>query len=171
VDEGEALMSKKSRTLELDEDLEFQTKEWRFQRVGVAILFLFVLAAFLGFTGMGGPMSHGEAGERGGPLHVEYQRYVRRNAPASIKLHLRGEPGDVRFWVSAPYFEHVRVDSIVPTPQLVSIETNRHVYTIRTVSPDTTVTLELEHQTIGHRDAEVGIVEGPSVRFTQWAIF
>jgi hypothetical protein len=159
------------RTLEIEDDLRFQKKEWFFQRIGVALLFIFVLAAFLGFTGMGGPMSHGEAGEPAGPLHVEYERFVRRNAQATIKVHLHGAPGDVRFWVSSPYFEHVRVDSIVPAPQLVSVEMGRHVYMIRASSPDVTVTLELEHLTMGRRQAEIGLVGGPSVRFSQLAIF
>ena len=161
----------KKRTLEIEEDLTFQKKEWLFQRIGVTILLLFVGAALLGLTGMGGPMSHGEAGERGGPLHVEYERFVRRNAQATIKVRMHGAPGDVRFWVSSEYFEHVRVDSIVPAPQLVSVEEGRHVYEIRASSPDVTVTLELEHLTSGTRTAEIGLAGGPSVRFSQLAIF
>lgn len=164
-------MSGKPRTLEIDEDLHFQQKEWFFQRIGVALLFLFVLAALLGVTGNGGPMSHGEAGEPGGPVRVEYQRFVRRGGLSTVKLHLRSAPGEVRFWVAASYFEHVRIDSVAPTPELVSVETNRHVYLIRSGSPDVTVTLEVEHEAAGTLDAEVGLVGGPSVRFSQWAIF
>jgi hypothetical protein len=171
VDEGEALMGKKSRTLEIDEDLEFQTKEWLFQRIGVVLLCAFVVAALLGFTGMGGFMSRGEAGERDGPLHIEYERFVRRGTFSTVKLHMRSTPGDVRFWVSAPYFEHVRIDSVAPAPELVSVETDRHVYLIRSASADVTVTLEVEHQAVGTPDAEVGLVGGPSVRFSQLAIF
>jgi len=164
-------VNKKRRSLEIDEDLNFQHKEWFFQRIGVALLFLFVLAALFGFTGMGGPMSHGDAGEPGGPVHVEYERFVRHNAQATIKVHLHGAPGDVRFWISSSYFEHVRVDSIVPAPHPVSVETGRHVYMIRAASPDVTVTLELEHLTAGRREVEIGIVGGSSVRFSQLAIF
>jgi hypothetical protein len=164
-------MSRKARTLEIDEDLRFQRKEWFFQRIGVALLVLFVLAALLGVTGSGGPLSHAEAGEPGGPVRVEYERFVRRGGMSTVKLHLRRAPGEVRFWVAAPYFEHVRIESVAPTPELVSVETDRHVYVIRSGSSDVTVTLELEHEAIGTLDAEVGLVEGPSVRFRQLAIF
>jgi hypothetical protein len=164
-------MSRKPRSLEIDEDLNFQRKEWFFQRIGVALLFLFVLAALLGFTGMGGPMSRGAAGEPDGPVHVEYERFVRRGGLSTVKLHLRSAPGDVRFWVAASYFEHVRIDSVAPTPELVSVETDRHVYVIRSGSSDVTVTLEVEHEEAGTLDAEVGLVGGPSVRFSQLAIF
>jgi hypothetical protein len=164
-------VSKRSRTLEIEEDLQFQQKEYFFQRIGVALLFVFVLAALLGFTGMGGPMSRGEAGERGGPLYVEYERFVRRGGLSTVKLHLHTAPGDVRFWVAAPYFERVRIESVAPPPELVAVETSRHVYTIRAASPDVTVTLKVEHETAGMLGAEVGLVDGPSVRFSQVAIF
>jgi hypothetical protein len=164
-------VTKKTSTLEIDEDLGFQQKEWFFQRIGVALLFLFVLAAFLGFTGMGGPMSRGEAGERGGPLHVEYERFVRRGAMATVTLHLNAAPGEVRFWVGAPYFDGARIDSVVPAPELATVEDSRHVYLIRTGSRDVTVTLEVEHKTVGRLEAEVGLVGGPSLRFSQLAIF
>src|SRR5262245_50828483 len=170
VDYNEHMGSRdRRRTLEIEQDLNFQKKEWLLQRIGVTLLFMFVGAALLGFTGMGGPMSHAEAGERGGPLHVEYERFVRRNAQATIKVHVHSAPGVVRFWVSSTYFEHVRIDSIVPAPQLVSVEAGRHVYEIRAASPDVTVTLELEHLTSGTRTAEIGLVGGPSVQLRQLA--
>ena len=164
-------MSTRGRSIEIDEDLTFQKTEWFYQRIGMAGLALLVLAALLGFTGMGGPFSHGEAGDASGPLHVEYERYVRRGGLSTLKLHLQTTPGDVRFWVSAPYFEHVRVDSVAPTPELVSVETGRHVYLIRSSSSDVTVTLKVEHESAGTLGAEVGLVGGPSVRFRQLAIF
>lgn len=164
-------MSGKRRTLDIDEDIQFQQKEWFFQRIGIAVLFAFVIAALLGFTGMGGPMSRGEAGERGSPLHVEYARFVRRGGSSTVKLHLRVAPGDVRFWVAAPYFEHVRIDSVAPTPELVAVEKDRHVYLIRAGSPEVTVTLEVAHQSAGTLNAQLGLVDGPSVRFSQFAIF
>lgn len=128
-------------------------------------------SAFLGFTGMGGPMSRGEAGEPGGKLHVEYERFVRRGAIATVRLHLRSAPGEVRFWVSAPYLDDVIVDSVAPAPQTVTVERSRHVYTIRAASPDVTVTVEMEHQTFGRLEGEVGIVGGPAVSFQQLSLF
>ena len=165
-------MSKKARTLEIDEDLGFQRREWLFQRIGVAILFVFIVGAALGFTGMGGPMSHAEAGERGGPLHVEYERFVRRGAPATMKLNLHSDPpGFIQFWVSAPYLQDVLIQSVAPVPQTVTVEGVRHVYTIRAASPDVTVKVHMEHQTFGSLEGEVGIVGGPTVSFRQLSLF
>ena len=159
------------RSLEIDEDVAFQRKEWRFQRVGLAALFLFVLAALLGLTGMGGPLSRGEAGDSNGPLRVEYERFVRRGSSSKVTLHVHGATGAIRFWVSAPYLEHVQIDSVAPAPDLESVETDRHIYGIRAGSPDVSVTVNLRHEEAGRLEAEIGLVDGPSVRFTQFAIF
>ena len=162
----------KKPTLEIDEDLDFQVKEWRAQRIGIALLFLFVFSALLGFTGMGGPFSHGEAGDRDGALRVEYERVVRRGTVASLILHLRtGAPGDLHFWVSAPYVEQVKIESVAPLPQTVSVAPGRHVYSIRSGSPEVTVVIEMEHKTIGRLQGEVGLVGGPSTRFNQVSLF
>ena len=165
-------MSKKARTLEIDEDLQFQRKEWFYQRLGVASLCALVIAAALGVTGMGGPVSHAEAGERSGPLFVEYERFVRRGAKARMRLHFRSDPpGFIQFWVSAPYLEDVIVDSVAPTPETVTVEGSRHVYTVRAASPEVTVTVEIGHHTFGRLAGEVGIVGGPSVTFRQLSLF
>jgi hypothetical protein len=171
VAQGKSVVTKKRRDLEIEEDLAFQQKEWRAQRIGFTLLVSFVLAAFLGVTGVGGPLSKGTAGQETGPVYVEFERFVRRGAVSTITLHLHSAPGAVRFWVSAPYFEHVRVEGVAPQPQLVSVESNRHVYTIHTGSHDVTVTLDVEHQSVGKVDAAVGLVDGPSVQFSQRALF
>ena len=37
--------------------------------------------------------------------------------------------------------------------------------------PEITVTLEVEHKTIGRIHGEVGLIGGPSVRFSQLSLF
>jgi hypothetical protein len=160
------------RTIQIDEDLDFQRREWLGQRIGMALVLLFVLAALLGFTGVGGPISHGEAGQRGDPLHVEYDRFVRRGAIATMKLHLRsGEDGRAQFWVAAPYLERIRVEAVTPEPESVSVDPARHVYTIHRASGDVTVVFQVEHKTMGRIDAEIGLVGGPTARFSQISLF
>lgn len=164
-------MSKK-RSIEIDEDLTFQRKEWFAQRVGITLLSLFVIAALLGLTGSGGVLNHATAGQRGGAVYVEYERVVRSGTPATMTLHLHNDPpGFIQFWVSAPYLADVNVESVSPMPQTVTVEESRHVYTIRAASPDVAITLEMEHKTWGRLEGEVGIVGGPSVRFSQLSLF
>ena len=169
--EDKNLVNEKHGSLQIDEDIDFQRKEWMFQRIGVALLFLFVVAAVLGLTGMGGPLGRGEAGDASGAVRVEYERFVRRGSFSKVTLHLHGAPGAMRFWIGAPYFERAQIDSVAPMPELVSVESNRHVYQIRAGSADVTVTVNVKHEDAGRLEAEVGLVDGPSVRFSQLAIF
>ena len=165
-------MPNKKRTIELDEDIAFQHKEWMWQRVGIVALALLVLGALLGLTGVGGPLSRGEAGDPAGAVHVEYERLVRRGAMVTVTLHLRAEsPGPTRFWVSAPYFDHVTVESVVPTPEVVSAEPSRLVYSIAAGGSPVAVKLHLKHTTVARVEAEIGLVGGPSVRFDQISLF
>jgi hypothetical protein len=165
-------MSKKQRTLEIDDDLGFQRKEWFAQRVGIGVMGLFVIAAMLGFTGMGGPLNYASAGERGDPIHVEYERVVRRGAKTTVKLHVHSDPpGFIQLWIAARYLDDVIIDSVAPIPQTVTVEASRHVYTVRAASSDVTITIEMEPQTFGRLAAEVGIVGGATLSFGQLSLF
>jgi hypothetical protein len=162
----------KKRTIQLDDDLAFQRKEWLGQRIGIAVLSLFVIAALLGLTGSGGVLSHATAGERGGAVYVEYERFVRRGADATMTLRFHSDPpGFIQFWIAAPYLAHVQIESVSPVPQSVTVEESRLVYTIRAASPDIEVTLHMVHKTWGRHEGEVGIVAGPSARFSQISVF
>jgi hypothetical protein len=161
----------KKRTLEIDQDIAFQRKEWFVQRLGVVSLFVFVLAALLGVTGMGGPMSHRVAGDPDGPVQVEYDRFVRRGGIAKIKVRLNGISSEPRLWISSEYVDRVHIESIDPRPVFVSIENNRHVYTIPTKSPQATITLEVEHETFGTLEGEIGLAGSASFRFSQFSVF
>jgi hypothetical protein len=71
------------RDLQIDDDPAFQKKEWRVQRIGIALLALLVAAAAAGLTGMGGPLNDAEAGRRGDPVFVEFERVVRQGATST----------------------------------------------------------------------------------------
>jgi len=159
------------RDLQIERDPEFQEKEWRAQRIGIRLLALLVAAAAAGLTGMGGPLNDAEAGRQGDPVFVEFERVVRQGATSTITVHLHHAPGVVKFWVSAPYLENVRIASINPEPERVVVEQSRQVYEVQAGSADVEITFVIEHVTVGRLDAEIGLVDGPSVRLGQWALF
>ena len=66
-------MSKKDRSIEIDEDLGFLRKEWHFQRIGVAFMGVFVMAALL----LSGEFDAGE-------LRAA-RALLRRPSPAGLK--------------------------------------------------------------------------------------
>ena len=65
----------------------------------------------------------------------------------------------------------VTVTGSQPPPETVTVEETRQVYTIRAASTDVAITVELEHKSWGKLEGEVGIVGGPSARFSQISLF
>ena len=160
------------RTIEIEDDPGFQRKEWVAQRIGIGVLALFLLAAVLGFTGNGGLFSHGEVGDESGVLRVEYDRTVRRGATSTITIHLNSAtPGSRSFWISTEYLSDVIVESVSPDPEAVVAESHRYVYTVKVAAADIMVRVRVRPTRVGWLDAQVGIVNGPSVHFRQTSLF
>ena len=160
------------RTIEIDEDPAFQRKEWIAQRIGVGVLTLFLLAAVLGFTGISGPFSHSETSDPSGTLRVEYERVVRRGAPSTLVLHFHGsKAGQQSFWLSAEFFKSMDVESVVPDPEAVAAAGDRYVYTVRTTGSDAAIAVRTRSTRVGWIDVDLGVVDGPSLRFRQTSLF
>jgi hypothetical protein len=79
------------KDLEMDEDMGFQKREWAFQRIGWAVLGIFVLGALAGFFGPG-PASRTQVEQR--LLRVDYQRFAHRDAPTPVEVTYRHKQGD-----------------------------------------------------------------------------
>ena len=105
-------------SLEIDQDLEFQRREWRLERVAWAFGALIVLCAVGGLFGSG-PLSSTEAGA-GGRLSVGYERFLRFGS--HNRLTLRAESGGplLRVDVSSAYLARMRLERIVPQPRRVA---------------------------------------------------
>ena len=73
--------------------------------------------------------------------------------------------------LSRAYAARVHVASIDPPAQSVAVEEGRQVYSIETSAPELAVTLVMEAVRVGTMSGEVGLVDGPSVAFTQLVLF
>jgi hypothetical protein len=159
--------------LQIEQDLEFQRREWRVQHVGWWFLTAFVLAAAAGLFG-GGPLSHARAGDPS-RLQAEYERFTRVGAHTRILLRGRADPGqplDVAF--ERTYFEGFRVDRVVPEPE--SVRFGGADVTLR-FRPDViqdggyTVILDLEPLVGGARHASIKAAGAATLTYRQFAYF
>lgn len=104
--------------IEVDEDMGFQRRSWRVQRVGRVFVFLFVAAALSGLFG-GGGVAQTEAHSSDGALAVEYRRFARNHADAelTVRVQPRVAAGDtVRVWLSRPLLQAMDVERVTPAP-------------------------------------------------------
>jgi hypothetical protein len=105
--------------LDIEQDLRFQRREWRFQRAGLVVLSAFVLAALLGVFG-NGALSGGHA--RGpGALAVTYERLTRAHRTSRIAIEMPAAAGAVELVVNREYFDAVRIERLDPEPSAIDI--------------------------------------------------
>jgi hypothetical protein len=157
-------------SLEIDQDLEFERRQWALQRAGWIVIGLVVLLALTGLLG-GGPFSHAEAAS--GPLTLQYDRFIRERAPSELQLDV--DPGaasdsELVLSLNQGFLEKVDVERIVPEPTEMETAADRIVY--RFVIPDpeqpATIVFHLDPTEPGQAEGRVGLVDGEEIPFAQF---
>jgi hypothetical protein len=106
--------------LEIEQDLEFQERQWLFERAGTAVLCALLAAAALGLFG-GGCLTKATATDAAGAVTVAYPRFARAQSPVRWRVEVRPEPstedGDLRLWLSSGCFERLSLEHVTPEPR------------------------------------------------------
>jgi hypothetical protein len=102
----------------IEEDLPYQRRTWRFERIGWVLMALFVLAALLGATGSGGPLVRVEATTPDGALRIRYDRIQRQGAPTTLRFAARAAPpgGTLDLRLDRVFLDGWRLEPGVPVP-------------------------------------------------------
>lgn len=158
--------------LQLSEDMPFLRKIWLAQRIGWAVMALVVVAALLGVFG-GGPLSTAVAGERGGALWVEHDRFARLGASYDLRVHWgpgqADADGSVRVWVGLAFLQRHSIEHVSPQPQSVEAGEDRLIYVFKSADPAKggSATFSFTTARAGRGDAAVGLPNGATVHFWQ----
>ena len=102
--------------IQVNEDLSFLRKEWRFQRIGWLGMALFVLLGLSGAFGRG-PLSNVTDGDNA-TLAISYERIIRHAADSRLEI-VAGEAlraDTLRIYITAGYLKGFEVRSIIPEP-------------------------------------------------------
>lgn len=166
-------MPERDRGIELPDDMEFQRKSWRVQRMGWVAMLAIAIAALFGLFG-NGPLSSAQAGDAGTGLSISYERFTRKGAQHSIDLEAGATSvvaDSVRIWIARGWLDANRVVGITPEPARSDALPDRIVYTFNAAQSGQPVAIrfELEAQWLGRRRGSAGIVRGPTVHFGQFA--
>lgn len=159
-------------SLEIGQDLDFQRKEWRLQRIGWVVMALLILASLLGLTGSG-LLARATAGDAGSPLQLEYSRFDRLDAPTTLDLEIAGEAvtGErVELRVDRAYLQDVQVEQVVPEPEEVRSAGDRLTYVFGVDEPGQPlmITFDLRHTTFGTKSGQVGLGDESVLNFGQF---
>jgi len=158
--------------LEINQDLNFERRSWKVERVAWAIAALVLLAALLGFLGPG-PLGKVTAASPDKSISLDYYRMERHQAPAEWRLQIDGKlakQGELRLWVHRRLVEVTGTLQIDPAPESVEIQDERFVYAFKAVKPPPIIKVffRFEPNKIGKTLARLGVVDGPAVEFSQF---
>jgi hypothetical protein len=158
--------------LEIAQDLKFERRSWRAERIAWIVGMLILIAALLGFLGPG-PLGKATAASSDKSLSVEYYRMERYEAPVQLRISASGslaKEGELRVWLNRQFVEAVEIKRIDPEPEHAEINGERFVYVFKTAAAPSTIKLffHLEPNKFGKTAAHLGIVEGPELQFSQF---
>ncbi|WP_299708334.1 hypothetical protein [uncultured Pontibacter sp.] len=146
-------MKKHRGELEIDEDIQLESNSWKIQRVAWVIMALVIIAALLGFTGDGGigNLQSLKAGDSSELLEVEYERFLRRSAPAEIKVKLAPSTSNslTDLHLSKDFYEKFQIDKVVPEPSEVYTHEQGITYSFTTANQPFSVTFYLTPKGMG----------------------
>ncbi len=158
--------------LDVSEDIDYQRRAWRVQRVGWVVWAGVLVAAMAGLFGHG-PLSAAHVQSASGAFAVAYARLARHSDPMLLQIRLApgaAPQGEARIWLDRTYLAGAEVQSIFPEPERVEAGPDRMTYVFTVDQPDhpTTIAFHVTYEGMGATPVRVGLDGGEAVQFTQF---
>jgi hypothetical protein len=153
--------------LEIVQDLNYQRREWRAQRIAWLIMAMIISAALLGLTGGGGPLNSASVSASDGLLQLEYHSPARREAATGLRITLPadGEGDTARIWLSREFVDNLLISEIRPEPEQVEVAPDRLIYTFNTsaaTGEPVSVVFIFQPKHIGISSGRIGMLNAAS---------
>jgi hypothetical protein len=155
--------------LELLEDVSFEQREWKLQRIAWSLMAVLIGLGLIGLFGEGA-LSSRTVSTPDGALKLHYGRFERWQAPSTlqIKLQSRGQTR-ARLWIAQDFLDTVKIESIVPLPQNTDAEHGGTTYTFEVPGPEPLdIVFYMQTQKMGNHPIQLRANEGPAVRAPHW---
>lgn len=114
-----------STSLQIEEDVDLHLKGWVFQRIGWALMLLFLTSAALGFFG-NGLVSKKALVMEGSSL--VFERFTREDSDTEMVIMAQDDNGIIKVSLSPQFAENFKVESILPEPQKQTVKNGFVVY-------------------------------------------
>jgi hypothetical protein len=161
---------RKINSLELDEDLGFQRRSWKIQRVGWAFMLVVGVAALMGL--LGGPGVLSTASTRADGLSVHYQRFERFETPMMLRVGLpasKTPDGKIQLRWNRAYLDCFEIRKVIPEPQSVMASAFHLTFVFQAdgLGKAAYVAFHLEPKEAGVLHAELQAGDARALQFTQ----
>ena len=160
--------------IDIDQDMDYQWREWRAHRVAWVVFAVIIVAALLGLLGQG-PLSKGRAGEPGSSLALEWERIDRYQAPTDMQIAVgpnMAQNGEIRLLLNHEFMERIEFVSFLPEP--ASAETGAEgimwVFQVSDAVQPARIRLNFEHEVIGRTLGQARLNDGPALPFDMFVL-
>ncbi|MFP3678538.1 MULTISPECIES: hypothetical protein [Pseudomonas] len=105
-----------SRDYPICEDMSYQMKVWRFERIGWYLLVLLMVCGLIGLFSRG-LLSTRDVNSMDGSVRVEYEMFHRNGSMNSMKISVNGKPEtQIELDLSGEMLEGFSIESLQPEP-------------------------------------------------------
>lgn len=145
--------------LQLEEHRAFQERFWSLQRVAWVLFGLLLLAALLGLTGSGGPLSRAQVALEGGT--IDYPRIARWEAADEVIVRFAPGAEQHRLTLSSGFADALQIEGIQPEPESSAAGADGAVLTFATAAGEAAeVTIHVTPLQPGYSTFAVQIDDG-----------
>jgi hypothetical protein len=140
--------------ISVGEDLEFQQRWWRFEKLAWGVLVVVLVADALGVLGRGW-LARAERTSADGALHVHYERVERAGTPSEMTLDFGRAAvrrDQIRLIVSETIVKELGAQRIIPQPESSAVGPEGVTYLFPTTGTPATVSFALEPSFPGVHD-------------------
>ena len=152
--------------LAVGEDLEFQRRWWKFERLVWSFFILVLVADLSGILGRG-PLAKAERRNSDGTLTIKYERVQRENT-ASMLTILPGpgavQGGQLKLFVSDTLLKQLGTQRVIPQPEISAVGDGGVTYVFAAKQLPMTVQMELKPAKLGLQHFAVAVSGGSAVK-------
>lgn len=153
-------------TVAVGEDLEFQQRWWKFERIVWSFFGLILLADLSGILGRG-PLAKAERQSRDGTLDVKYERVLRENTTSMMAIvpgQNTVQDGKIHIYVSDTLLKQLGTQRVIPQPETSAVGSGGVTYTFAATRSPMVVQMELKPSQLGMLHFSVAVPGGQAVQ-------
>jgi hypothetical protein len=146
-------------SVSVSEDLEFQRRWWRFERIAWYVLAAVLIADALGLFGQGW-LARAQRNASDGTLHLRYDRIERAGAPSEITIEFGAaaiHDGQVSLFSGQNIVKELGAQRIIPEPRTSQVGPEGITYTFPATGSSARVSIELEAVRPGIPQIKIGV--------------
>lgn len=158
------------KKIDIEQDLPFQYRQWRLERMGQVLIACCIVAALLGLFGHN-PLSTATRQTADGRFSIHYDRFARIESNSDFLVTFEpSKPGGgvVRLWLDQEYLDAFKVTAVSPVPIRGEARDGGRAFVFQTDGSRFTAILSVQFQAVGMVHGSVRADDGEALTVTHF---